>query len=256
MPLVLGLNYLGGWWYAVAIGLVGLLTQFELLRLLRAAGYRPLRAVVLPATAMLVAVPAAVAQRDVPAVWVGVLVVAVMLAGAYFLLPRAYPGGLLNGALSVFALVYVGLLLAHLTLLRQFADGAWWVVLVLATTWAYDTGAYFAGRSLGTHRFMAHVSPSKTVEGVLGGLALAALVALVAVPTLRLAVWQALLFGLAAGAIGQAGDLVESMIKRQTGAKDSGALIPGHGGLLDRIDSLLFTGVLGYYAAVLLGHGT
>ncbi|MBV9281237.1 MAG: phosphatidate cytidylyltransferase, partial [Chloroflexi bacterium] len=150
--------------------------------------------------------------------------------------------------------LYVGLLLGHLSLLRVYHHGARWVMLALLLTWAYDTGAFFAGSLWGRRRFMAHASPSKTVEGVLGGLLLSTLAGLLALPALGLLAWQALLLGLLAGVAAQAGDLVESMVKRQTGVKDSGAIMPGHGGLLDRIDSLLFTGALTLYAAMVLGY--
>src|SRR5205085_6979232 len=109
-----------------------------------------------------------------------------------------------------------------------------WVVLVLAITWGYDTGAYFAGRYLGTHAFMSHISPSKTIEGVAGGLAVSTLAGLAAASPAGLTVLQGLALGLAGGAIVQAGDLVESMMKRAVGVKDSGTLVSGHGGLLDR----------------------
>src|SRR5207248_1903493 len=125
---------------------------------------------------------------------------------------------------------------------------------VLLMTWAYDSGAYFAGSYLGMHPFMQHVSSKKTREGVAGGLGLAMISALVLVPTVHVVFWKALLLGLAAGIVCQIGDLVESMLKRHVGVKDSGTLIPGHGGLLDRIDGLLFTGALTYYAAALLGY--
>ena len=101
---------------------------------------------------------------------------------------------------------------------------------------------------------MHHVSPKKTLEGVIGGLITAGIAGLVCVPSLLLLPWQGLLLGILGGIVGQAGDLVESMIKRQSGVKDSGTIIPGHGGLLDRIDSLLFVGPLVYYAARVTGH--
>jgi phosphatidate cytidylyltransferase len=103
---------------------------------------------------------------------------------------------------------------------------------------------------------MSHVSPSKTVEGVGGGLFLAGVAGLVAVPTLGLDPVVALVLGVITGAVAQTGDLIESKMKRQTGVKDTGTIIPGHGGLLDRIDSLLFTATLGYYAAVILGYAS
>jgi phosphatidate cytidylyltransferase len=150
--------------------------------------------------------------------------------------------------------LYVGLLLAHLGLLRSYRDGAWWVFAALLTTWLYDIGAYVTGRTVGKRPFMRHISPKKTVEGVAGGLALSTLAGLATVPTVGLRVWQALLLGLLAGVAAQIGDLVESMIKRQAGVKDSGAIFPGHGGVLDRIDSLLFSGALIAYLALLFGY--
>ena len=145
-------------------------------------------------------------------------------------------------ALLVMGLLYVPLLLTPLALLKKFPDGASWIVLVLTITWFADTGAYFAGRALGRHKLYPAVSPGKTVEGAVGGLlasfGAAALAKAWYLPSLS---WlDAAAISLPASALGQAGDLVESMLKRAYQVKDSGRLIPGHGGLLDRIDALLF----------------
>jgi phosphatidate cytidylyltransferase len=128
------------------------------------------------------------------------------------------------------------------------ADGPGFVVLALMLSWLSDTGAYFAGRFLGKRKLYEAVSPKKTVEGAVGGLAgsvggalLGAFGYLTSLPASH-----AVVLGLVGGALGQAGDLGESLLKRSVGVKDSGGIVPGHGGILDRVDALLVTGTLCY----------
>ena len=144
--------------------------------------------------------------------------------------------------LAVLGVVYPGLLLSALVRLRQVDRGEWWVLLALTVTWMNDTCAYFSGRAFGKHKLYVRISPSKTWEGAIGG-ALGSMVGAVAVQLLwipGLPTWGAALIGAGAALLGPLGDLSESMLKRSFGAKDSGRLLPGHGGMLDRIDALIF----------------
>lgn len=140
--------------------------------------------------------------------------------------------------------MYVGVLLAAVPGLFLVADGTW-VVLAMAIAWGSDTGAYFAGRFFGKRKLAPAISPAKTVEGAIGGLLASIFFAVIGslffLPSLPLA--HAVPLAIVANVLGQSGDLVESLIKRSTGVKDSGAILPGHGGLLDRIDALMFTAV-------------
>jgi phosphatidate cytidylyltransferase len=174
---------------------------------------------------------------------------------------------LLSWALTFAGAYYVGGLLSSYLLLRQldmplqngwlaFAGippGAAWVFFTLAITWLQDTGAFFVGRKLGRTKMAPILSPKKSWEGFFGGMAAAIATALFCVPLLGLPItlWQAAILGVVAGIFGPLGDLAESLIKRQVGVKDSGFIIPGHGGILDRIDSILFTGPVVYYFIVL-----
>jgi phosphatidate cytidylyltransferase len=147
-------------------------------------------------------------------------------------------------AYSTFGIVYAGLLLTHIAEIdRDFGSaGGDMVMFVLASVWAGDTGAYFAGKSLGKHKLYPAVSPSKTWEGAIGGLA-GSLIAGCAMKVFRLdsLTWADVFFLTIPGvALAQMGDLVESLVKRSTGVKDSGTILPGHGGILDRIDAVLF----------------
>jgi len=149
----------------------------------------------------------------------------------------------LRVGIAVLAPLYTGLTIAALGTLRQLPGGPWWIVLTLVVTWFNDTGGYFAGRALGKHKLYPRISPSKTWEGAFGGALATTLGAvLVKIFFLRelLPMWGAVLIGLGGSVIGPLGDLSESMLKRGFGAKDSGKMLPGHGGLLDRIDALLF----------------
>lgn len=139
--------------------------------------------------------------------------------------------------------LYAGGLIATLPLLHQREMGGSWVVLAMALAWAGDTGAYSVGRLFGKHKLAPAVSPQKTVEGALGGLAGSALGALVVQQTLlpSLPLLHVVPLAIVAGAAGQMGDLTISLLKRSANVKDTGWVVPGHGGLLDRIDGLMMT---------------
>ncbi|MBW1749508.1 MAG: phosphatidate cytidylyltransferase [Deltaproteobacteria bacterium] len=147
-----------------------------------------------------------------------------------------------------FGVFYISLCSAHLVLIRFLPDGASWLLLLTAITAASDTGAYYAGRAFGKRKLCPNISPGKTINGAVGGIVAAVLTAVIlacfllpGVNSFKLALAAAVLSG-----IGIAGDLTESIIKRGTGVKDSGTILGGHGGLLDRIDSLLLTAPLLY----------
>ncbi|MBE0596525.1 MAG: phosphatidate cytidylyltransferase [Desulfuromonadales bacterium] len=147
---------------------------------------------------------------------------------------------------------YLPLLLSYLPLLRELPAGREWIFTVLLLVMAGDTAAYFIGVRFGRRKLYPAISPNKSVEGAMGGLlgslGGAVLAKIAFFPALRL--FDCLLLGLAAGVVAQLGDLFESMLKRSFGVKDSGRLIPGHGGILDRLDSLLFAFPLVYFYAL------
>lgn len=153
-----------------------------------------------------------------------------------------------------FGVIYLGSCLAHFLMIRMLPQGDLFVFFVVLVTWAGDTGAYFIGVSLGRHCLAPRLSPKKTVEGFLGGLALAILAALVIrawfLPALSLV--DSVVLGSLLTGMGLFGDLSESAFKRVSGVKDSGSMIPGHGGILDRIDSLLLSAPAFYYYLMLV----
>ena len=145
--------------------------------------------------------------------------------------------------------LFVGGLLFHAPLLRAADSGREWILLLLLTTFATDTGAYLLGKAVGRTPLAPAISPAKTREGAAGGLlsAVAACMALDAILGLPATWWQAALLGGALGIVGQLGDLTESRLKRIADVKDSGQIMPGHGGLLDRLDSVTLNVVVVYY---------
>jgi len=175
----------------------------------------------------------------------------IFLVSAAMGMARFRPGNAMAEDLSkqVMGYVYVPFLLGHLILIRDWDRGVVWTCFLLAIVFAGDTGAYYVGNAVGRHQLSPGISPGKTVEGAAGGLASNLLVGSVLkhywLPELPWALCIGLILLL--GVLGQAGDLVESMLKRSYGLKDSGRLLPGHGGILDRIDGLLFAAPALYY---------
>lgn len=158
--------------------------------------------------------------------------------------------------ITLSGVLYIGVPLSTVVSTRSLPAGEFLVLFLAVVTWASDTGAYYAGTLLGTHPLLPSVSPKKTIEGVLGGLALAVGAALLAQWWFasRLSPSDAVILGILLTVTGLLGDLFESVIKRWTGVKDSGGILPGHGGMLDRLDSLLFTApTFYYYAAYIRG---
>lgn len=158
------------------------------------------------------------------------------------------------GAMA-FAHLYVPFAMSHILLFLPFPHGRRWIFLVLTVIFAGDTGAFYSGRVWGRHRLAPVLSPKKTVEGAVGGLVVSLAATALAGKLFNpapLKVGAFFLLGLGLALVGQLGDLMESMLKRASGVKDAGALLPGHGGMLDRLDSLLFAFPFTYYAAFFL----
>ncbi len=152
---------------------------------------------------------------------------------------------------ALWGIVYVGFLGAHLLLLFQLPQGSSWLLVLSAITAGSDSGAYYFGRAMGKTKLCPAISPNKTVEGAVGGLVTAIILASLMAMSVRLPVNVLLVMTvMILTGVGIAGDLTESVVKRATGAKDSGTLLGGHGGILDRVDSLLFAAPALYYLLV------
>jgi len=182
------------------------------------------------------------------------------LAGAVLGLPWAFfwllswsEARTLRGALAFFLMtLWIGTPLAHLELIGELPDGRYLVLVAVVGPWISDSGAYFIGRFFGRHELSPALSPKKTYEGAIGGLLVTvAAVGYFAYEFLDVSIIEAALLGVAVSAFSQAGDLFESALKRILDLKDLGHVLPGHGGILDRIDSLLFTAPAVYYLYML-----
>jgi phosphatidate cytidylyltransferase len=186
-----------------------------------------------------------------------IVITATMLISLICLLCRpSKEGAFRNWAWTIVGALYVGWMLSYWLNLRGLEDGRNWVYLAMLTTFANDTGAFFIGKARGKHRLAPAISASKTREGAVGGLVCAILGAVVIATVLNLIspftfrYWQIMLLGFLVGLFAQLGDLVESLLKRNMGVKESGNLLPGHGGILDRFDSLIFVGAVVYYYVI------
>lgn len=286
-PLVLVVVLLGEPWLSLMIGLVVFLALVELIALLDAAGFEPPQVLTLGSGVAVGGATLAAANQsavsgllldvlravDRPGLPLVVFVIATLvLAMASF--TRGDPRtGFLSWATSTFGIAYVALLTPFVVVVAHLApadgsaatavgalglrSGSAWALMLIAVVWGYDTGAYLTGRWIGRRRLIDHISPSKTVEGLAGGLIAATLGAGLGAWLIGLEPWHPLVIGPVVGLAAQAGDLAESLLKRAAGRKESGFLIPGHGGMLDRIDSFLFAApALAVYALLVTGRVT
>ncbi len=239
------------WVFGATVVLVASLGQWELTGMFERAGIRVFRALGLVGGTLVTASFALPISERFAFTGVLLLTLCAMLWP-----PRDGHVDWQGMTVTAFGIAYVNWLLGYAFWLRDLEAGKEWVLLLVLVTWLGETAAYLVGSVLGRHALAPLVSPKKTVEGAAAQLVVSVVAALIArawfFPALPLS--GAVLVGLMLGVVGQVGDLVESALKRSVGVKDTGRLIPGHGGMLDRIDSLLFnTPVLFYYAVHVRG---
>jgi len=267
IPIVIALAWFGGW--AAFVGLLPVLAlgTWELRDMFAHKGWRPL--VILSFLLSLVFLVSAMPNfRDYRVLLLETGITALMIGSfAWLMVTRpTIERTLVDWALTLAIPFYLGWPLAFFLLLRgsepgYTSRGFWWLLVLLLTVWANDTAALLTGHYLGHTKLAPHISPAKTWEGFFGGLALS-VVSVFVITTVadlflkapfHLAWYHSLILGSLVAIAATIGDLAESLLKRGTGVKDSGTILPGHGGILDRVDSMLFAVFIVFFYAMLLG---
>lgn len=257
IPLAVLAIHLGGWVYSAVIITLLVAAAWEYIKLLNIIKLQPAIPLVLGGV-FLLSFSRAMFQFNYSS---AVLTALLLAIAAYHIIQYergdTNPSGDFGASISV--LLYIGFLGSFLISLRALPDGKWWTLLALPTVWIADSGAYLIGSAFGKHKLAAKTSPNKTWEGylgelifgVLGGIGLFLLYNRVFEAGLEISLWEIAALSLIISALVPLGDLTESMIKRTAGEKDSGTLLPGHGGVFDRIDSLFWAAPIAYYLILL-----
>jgi len=263
IPIVMLFVWFGGWAAFAATLLVVVLGILELHAMLLHAGYRPMIWISF-GLCVLFLISAMFPMQRLPILDIGLGVFLPLSFAWMFFRRQKLEGALVNWALTLAVAIYLGWPMSYFLLIRGYEIGivrftgshpgvflppaVWWLLVTLLGVWGFDASAFFAGRYFGRHKLAPTISPAKTWEGVLGGMVLSIIAALVlTVVPLGVPWYLAIALGFLIGVAGTMGDLAESLIKRQTHVKDSGQIMPGHGGMLDRVDSLLFAVIVVYF---------
>jgi len=240
-PIVVLLIVVGGWAFAVGLAVALGMAAREYGRLMQHGGYQPAWGI------MLALIAALILDAGMPEARLAPVVISVsLLISLTWHLAHRTGTATADWALTFAGGVYLGWAGHHAVLMRAFDNGAAWLLLVLTGVWLADSGAYFVGVRWGQHKLATAISPQKSWEGLIGGIAFGSVGNGLFAVAIGLPLIHGAMLGLIGSTIGTLGDLSISMMKRQAGVKNSGSLIPGHGGVLDRIDSLLFAVIAGY----------
>jgi len=247
VPLVALLVWFGTPWFTILVAGWGMLALYEFYQMAASSKIEPFAYFGLACALFLIISP----HYENASVTPFLATSAIVLSLIWLLLRPRREGAFIDWSWTIGGVLYIGWLLSYFVALRGLPDGRNWVFLALFATFGSDILAFFVGKLLGRHRLAPNISPAKTWEGAAGGVLGSVLVSLFFVlPTplaLPISYGQAIALGLLVSVFGQLGDLVESLLKRNMKVKDSSNAIPGHGGFLDRIDSVIFAGVVVYY---------
>jgi phosphatidate cytidylyltransferase len=250
LPIGITLILVGGLPYDLFMTLVLALSGWEYARMFRKAGWQPGMILVVASVTLLALVRSFFSFQYVD--WIFCLLVMLSMAYHLFQFEKGRDQAAIDFCITLGGILYLGWLGSYLISVRSLTNGMWWILLVLPTVWSADVGAYFIGSHFGKHLLAPRLSPKKTwegyfagvISGTLGGMLIAYLISL-QMPGVALG--QGALLGFLLGVLTPLGDLGESMLKRMAGVKDSSQLLPGHGGVFDRIDSWIWAVVIGFY---------
>jgi len=252
IPIVIGLTYPGNIWFLSLMIFGSVLAAYELSKFLARKKIRttPLLSASISGALVLIAFLLAVFDMNSIIFSLTISVLSLTSVAILPLLTRRTPTKFINLLSSITAGVYVGGLLSFAPLLREGPNGLEWTLYLFVTIALTDSGAYGVGKAIGKTSFFPKISPAKTLEGALGGLVFGVVGSLLSVHFLEIkmvTIIESSVMGLILSFCAQTGDLYESLLKRQSGVKDSGKLLPGHGGALDRLDSIVFSLCVLYY---------
>lgn len=245
LPLLIAIIWFGEPWFTLLMAAMAGLAAWEFYHMAGRLNVQPITSLAIALVVLVIVSPHCPYPSTLP-----ILITAAIIISLIWLLFR-FPRdqAFTNWAWTMAGILYIGWMLRYWVELRNLEAGRALVFLAMFTTFANDTGAFFVGRAWGKHALAPSISSGKTWEGATGGVLSSVVISLIigTIFTLPFKYWQIALVGFAISIFAQLGDLVESLLKRNTGVKDAGNLVPGHGGILDRLDSLIFTGVIVYY---------
>ncbi len=245
LPILLLVVWVGGYWFKGLVAVVAAVAAWELARMARAWGQNPVPPIVAVLAALATA-PWTTSDLFYDSATVIFLAGLLSVIATVTLLPVRKEDGSQAATLPTIAIaLYVGLTLFHATALSVLDEGRDWIFLLLGITFATDVAAYAVGRAVGSHRLAPSISPRKTWEGAAGGVigAIAAGVGISSLLDLHIGLPEAVIVAGALALVGQLGDLYMSRLKRAADVDDSGSILPGHGGILDRVDSIMWVAV-------------
>lgn len=243
VPLI----FIGAIPLAVFVSIIGVIAALEMARLLKKIELSVHRTIAITATFLFIFIPSYFGEAGT----VTTLILLAIYAIIMILFRKRIK--LENTAATIFTALYIGFLLGRLILLREIpVHGIYFILITILLVWGNDTASFLFGKKFGKHKLAPSISPNKTIEGTIAGLAAALLIGIISSLIYKNLLFESMLLAILAATAAQFGDLFESQFKRWAKVKDSGNIVPGHGGMLDRIDGLLFAGSFSYYLALLL----
>ncbi len=245
VPLLIVAIWFGEPWFSILMAAIAGVAGWEFYRMESKAKVRPLTYFGVFWIVLLIGIPHCTYTAALPTLISSAIIISLL----WLLFRQPRDQAFTSWSWTIAGVFYVGWMLSYWIRLRDLEIGKELVFLAMFTTFINDTGAFFIGRTWGKHKMAPSISSGKTWEGAIGGLlcSVAASLVIALIFNLPYSYWQIALAGFIISVFAQLGDLVESLLKRNTGVKDAGKLVPGHGGMLDRFDSLIFTGVIVYY---------